>query len=80
MELGDLIACWREYRGLTQAELAAKVRKCGGRCSPSALAQWELNQTAPTEKNQQALCDALKITRAQFWDGVPAKKREGKAS
>jgi transcriptional regulator with XRE-family HTH domain len=79
--LGERIARWREWRGLSQVELAARVREHDGRCSPSALAQWELDQTAPTQRNEQALCDALEITRAQFWGRIPAKKRqEAKAS
>lgn len=87
-ELGERIVSWREHRGLTQVELAKAVvrhRRARGerdaKCSPSAVAQWELNQTSPTQPNMQAMCDAFEITLAQFWGRVPArKKREVKAS
>lgn len=88
IELGERIVCWREHFELTQAELAeaiVKQRRSRGEreatCSPSAVAQWELNQTSPTQPNLHAMCDALEITLAQFWGRVPArKKREVRAS
>lgn len=88
IELGERIASWREYAGLTQAELAeaiVKHRRSRGdkdaTCSPSAVAQWELSQTSPTQPNLHAMCDAIEITLAQFWGRVPArKKKAAKAS
>jgi transcriptional regulator with XRE-family HTH domain len=76
IQLGDRIVRWREYRALTQAVLAAKIEEAGGHCSPSAVAQWELNQTTPTQANLQKLTEVLDITLAQFWGRVPARKKK----
>lgn len=80
--LGERIVSWREHRGLTQIELAeliAKARRSRGErnatCSPSAVAQWELNQTTPTQANLNALVDALDVTHSQFFARVPARKK-----
>lgn len=84
IELGERITRWREHRGLTQAALAERIEKVDDKdsCSPSAVAQWELNQTTPTQANLARLTEALDITLAQFWGRVPPRKRkrESKAS
>lgn len=75
IDFGERVVRWREHRGLTQAALAAKITKLGGQCSPSAVAQWELNQTAAAQSNMQPLADALEVTLAQFWGRVPSRKK-----
>jgi transcriptional regulator with XRE-family HTH domain len=81
-ELGERIAGWREFRKLSQAQLAEAIVKYrrahgdrGATCSPSAVAQWELNQTTPTQANLNALTSALEITRAQFFARIPVGRR-----
>jgi transcriptional regulator with XRE-family HTH domain len=71
IQLGERIVRWREHRGKSQAALASEIG-----CSPSAVAQWELGQTAPTQANLAALTEALDVTLAQFWGRVPTKKRK----
>lgn len=50
MDVGDLIRQKRDSKGISQRALAKLVR-----VTPGAVAQWELNQTRPTEQNMAAL-------------------------
>lgn len=71
IQLGERIVRWREHRGKSQAALANEIG-----CSPSAVAQWELGQTTPTQANLAALTDALDVSLAQFWGRVPNRKKK----
>jgi transcriptional regulator with XRE-family HTH domain len=81
IELGERIVRWREHKGFTQASLAAAIEKAAredgekAHCSPSAVAQWELSQTTPTQTNLGFLAKALEISLAQFWGRVPVRKK-----
>ena len=57
-----LVTYWRKRRKLSRAELALLVG-----ISRPAVVQWETGVTTPSDSNLQALCDALGVTRSQFF-------------
>lgn len=59
MSLSDLIRSKRKLRGLTQVGLAELLN-----VNKSAVAQWELDQTAPSVDKMSRLRDVLGIDRA----------------
>jgi transcriptional regulator with XRE-family HTH domain len=61
MELGERIRAARIKAGLSQAQLAQKIR-----VSRTAVGQWEDNKTAPKRKHVLALAVALKVPPAVF--------------
>jgi len=67
VSLADLIRSRRNKAGLSQAGLAKLIN-----VTPGAVAQWELEQTAPSVENMARLRDVLHIdTRAQTASGAP---------
>lgn len=61
---GDsLIKAWREYKGLTQAELAARA----GIKQP-ALARMEKPESRPRKTSLMKLAEAMEITAEQLMD------------
>ncbi|GAB0118759.1 helix-turn-helix domain-containing protein [Acidisoma sp. 7E03] len=56
MDIGDLIRQKRKELRLSQAALAEMLK-----VNKSAVAQWELNETRPTESNMSALKRILNI-------------------
>jgi transcriptional regulator with XRE-family HTH domain len=56
MDIGDLIRQKRKEKRLSQAALADLIE-----VNKSAVAQWELNSTRPTEDNMRALKRVLDI-------------------
>ncbi len=66
IEICDRITVWREFHGMSNAELA---RACG--VSTPAVSQWELGQVVPTMDSIQAICDALVLTMEEFFGPLP---------
>ncbi len=56
MDIGDLIRQKRKALGFSQAQLAELIK-----VNKSAVAQWELNATRPTEENMGVLKRVLGI-------------------
>ncbi|UNC12884.1 helix-turn-helix domain-containing protein [Acidiphilium multivorum] len=56
MDIGDLIRKKRQELGLSQAALAKLLK-----VNKSAVAQWELNSTRPTQENMVAIKTVLGI-------------------
>jgi len=82
MGVPERIAAWREFRGMTQHELADKV----GVTYPAAY-QWEAtddNAVTPRQKTLDKIVAAFEITMEQFWGPLPSettpKKKRAKAS
>jgi transcriptional regulator with XRE-family HTH domain len=76
MDLGSRITAWREAKGWTQRELAAKVG-----VTVAAVYQWESEKypQPPTGANLERLAKALAGSLDQFFQRVP-KARANKAS
>ena len=72
-KLGNLIKEARTKKGLTQAELAAKVEGL----SASALGSAERGESEPSEAQVRALAKALGATQTSF---VEAMSKKGKTS
>ncbi len=68
MELGDRIAAWRKYRGLTQVHVAAKID-----VAPSSVSMWESGDASPSVKHLDALIVVLAKDHLTFYGRVPAK-------
>lgn len=62
----------RRERGLTQAELAAKVRHADPTADQTTISVLERGDLYPGEKLRDALCEALECTEADLYDGVEA--------
>ena len=61
MTLAEYIRIKRLAAGLSQAELAAKLKM-----SQSSVTQWECGYTAPSAKNLKQLAKALRAPHAQM--------------
>jgi transcriptional regulator with XRE-family HTH domain len=56
----NFIKAWREFRGLTQEKLAARVEDIGGQAiSAGMISRLENRQVAYTQQRLEALADAL---------------------
>lgn len=71
----------RKARGMTQAELAAKVRHADPTADQTMISVLERGQLYPSESLRDALCEVLECTEAELYDGieaffVPADERE----
>lgn len=62
----------RKKRGLTQAQLAAKVRHADPTADQTTISVLERGELYPSEKLRDALCAALDCTEAELYDGVEA--------
>lgn len=62
----------RKAKGLTQAQLAEKVRKADPTADQTMISVLERGEMYPSEKLRDALCDALDCTEAELYDGVEA--------
>lgn len=62
----------RKARGLTQAELAKKVRHADPTADQTTISVLERGELYPSEKLRDALCEALACTEADLYDGVEA--------
>lgn len=62
----------RKKRGLTQAQLAEKVRKADPTADQTMISVLERGELYPGEKLRDALCEALDCTEAELYDGVEA--------
>lgn len=62
----------RKAKGLTQAELAAKVRHADPTVDQTMISVLERGELYPSEKLRDALCEALACTEADLYDGVEA--------
>ena len=62
----------RKARGMTQAELAAKVRHADPTVDQTVISVLERGQLYPSESLRDALCDALGCTEAELYDGIEA--------
>jgi transcriptional regulator with XRE-family HTH domain len=66
MELSERITRWRESRGLSQATVAGKLD-----LSPSAVAQWELGDTTPSQKNLEMFVKVIGVSMERFYGRIP---------
>lgn len=74
-QVGQQIAAWRIYCGLSQEECAGKIGITG-----PAWSQWETGDTSPTQENLFAAIGVFRITIAQFWGPVPMRPEPSKAA
>lgn len=74
MQVSERITKWREWAGISKAELSRRVG-----VSSSAVAQWENDPgTTPTVDNLTAIAEACGISLSMFWGEIP--KRNARAS
>lgn len=62
----------RKARGLTQAELANKVRHADPTADQTTISVLERGELYPSEKLRDALMEALNCTEADLYDGIEA--------
>ncbi len=62
----------RKARGLTQAQLAEKVKRVDPTADQTMISVLERGELYPGEKLRDALCAALDCTEAELYDGVEA--------
>ena len=62
----------RKARGLTQAQLAEKVKHVDPTADQTMISVLERGEIYPGEKLRDALCSALECTEAELYDGVEA--------
>lgn len=67
----ERIVRWRQYKGLSRAQLADGIRKRGGRCSRTAVGYWETDDNGPTQENLELMCRVLGITLPDFYGRLP---------
>lgn len=67
MELGARIKAWLRIRGLTQAALAKAVG-----VTPAAVTAWVNGESDPTQRNLEAIVQALGLTMAEFYGAPPS--------
>jgi transcriptional regulator with XRE-family HTH domain len=70
MDLGARISAWLRIRGMTQ-----KAWRSWSGKSPGAVTAWVKGGASPTQKNLQAVVDALGVTMAEFYGALPRSKR-----
>lgn len=68
MELGARFAAWRQFRGLSQKQIAEKTGR-----SRALISQIESGETNPSRKTYDLIIAALGITTAEFEGLVPVK-------
>ncbi len=84
MKFGEILAKHRRELGLSQAELASRLREAGFSVTNQALSKWENGATLPNARQFLALCQALEIEdiRGVFTDGsgglLDGLNREGR--
>lgn len=66
VSIADRIRRWREWAGLTQAQLARAVE-----VSTAAETMWESGKTEPTHSNIAKICSKLGIEQSDFWGKLP---------
>lgn len=71
MKIGERIARWLEYAGLTQVQLAAKLG-----IVPSAVTNWVTEQNDPATSRLPAIAEALGLDLATFFGPIPKKREE----
>lgn len=69
MELGERIAAWRAFKGMSQRELARRLK-----ISHPAISQWEDGSTKPTQDNLAKIVDEFGISMERFYGRVPVAK------
>lgn len=62
----------RKARGLTQAQLAEKVRKADPTVDQATISVLERGDLYPGEKLMEALCKALDCSQTDLYDGIEA--------
>ena len=67
--LGNRIAAWRGFRGLSSAELARAVR-----VSRAAVSVWQSDRGRPTIEHLDALIAALGTDWATFFGRIPRRR------
>ena len=68
--IGRRIRAWREFRGWSRAELAARI----GITGPS-INQWEDGDTNPTAANLEKVSRVCCADMPTFWGRLPRSKR-----
>ena len=72
MRFGERLALCRRELGLSQKELAERLRALGCPVSNQAVSKWETDVTLPNARQFLALCDALEVEdiRGEFSEGA----------
>lgn len=71
MRFGEQLATCRKARGLSQRELAERLKALGCEVSNQAVSKWETDMTLPSARQFLTLCDVLEIEdiRSEFSEG-----------
>ena len=69
MDLSDRIRSWRDWAGLTVADLAEKVG-----VTTEAVYSWESGSYQPRLENVSKIASAIGVTLPEFW-GLPPKRK-----
>ena len=71
MRFGESLAACRKARGLSQVELAERLKALGCEVSNQAVSKWETDLTLPNARQFLTLCDVLEVEdiRSEFSDG-----------
>lgn len=71
MRFGEQLAACRKERGLSQRELAERLKALGCEVSNQAVSKWETDMTLPSARQFLTLCDVLEIEdiRSEFSEG-----------
>lgn len=74
MKLGDRIAGWRQFKGLSQRELAEAIG-----VTPPAVYQWEEGLTTPGLVNLEKLVEQIGISMERFYSRNSPKPKKDAA-
>jgi transcriptional regulator with XRE-family HTH domain len=75
MDLGTRILNWLRAKGLTQKWLASAVG-----VSIGAVSAWVNNGSPPTQKNLDAIVEALGLTHERFYGRIPKAKKPARTA
>lgn len=70
MELAERIKTWREWAGLSKANIADVLE-----VSTQTVRNWESGRFAPTYDNLELFANAVGISLPQFWGELPPVAR-----
>jgi transcriptional regulator with XRE-family HTH domain len=55
----DNLRRWMEAHGLTQADIASRLKAAGHPCNPSTVSCWLSGRRYPARRAQMALCSVI---------------------